>query len=220
MSAASIGTSWARWSTSFPPRRRPPFPPEFPQDSVTVAATGGNTLAVGNVELRFPSPLFKTRLRLATFLDVGGAWQRGVETSRRGHPAHPRLRYPIDHASRPRAAGCRLQSIQAPDRPAVPGGHSGVLSPVPGQETSSSTARTGTRFTSRWDSRSDAQADRAIPVRLLAGIHRCDPRRGDVHDAHPAGPGPAGADRLAHARSDRESAMWRSGRSAARSSTI
>jgi outer membrane protein insertion porin family len=44
---------------------------------VTVAATGGNTLAVGNVELRIPSPVFSSRLRLAAFADAGGVWQRG-----------------------------------------------------------------------------------------------------------------------------------------------
>jgi outer membrane protein assembly factor BamA len=46
-------------------------------NEVTVAATGGNTLAVGNVELRVPSPVFSSRLRLAAFVDAGGVWQRG-----------------------------------------------------------------------------------------------------------------------------------------------
>jgi outer membrane protein insertion porin family len=46
-------------------------------DKVTVAATGGNTLAVGNVELRVPSPVFSSRLRLAAFVDAGSVWQRG-----------------------------------------------------------------------------------------------------------------------------------------------
>ena len=45
-------------------------------DSVQVSATGGNTLAVGNVELRVPSPVFGSRVRLAAFVDAGGAWQR------------------------------------------------------------------------------------------------------------------------------------------------
>ena len=45
-------------------------------DSVEVSATGGNTLAVGNVELRVPSPVFGSRIRLAAFVDAGGAWQR------------------------------------------------------------------------------------------------------------------------------------------------
>jgi len=47
-------------------------------DSVTVAATGGNTLFVANAELRVPSPVFSSRLRLAAFVDAGGVWQRGA----------------------------------------------------------------------------------------------------------------------------------------------
>jgi len=46
-------------------------------DSVRVAATGGNTLAIANVELRVPSPILSSRLRLAAFVDAGGVWQRG-----------------------------------------------------------------------------------------------------------------------------------------------
>jgi outer membrane protein insertion porin family len=45
-------------------------------DSVRVAATGGNTFALGNVELRLPSPIFSSRLRFAAFVDAGGVWQR------------------------------------------------------------------------------------------------------------------------------------------------
>jgi outer membrane protein assembly complex protein YaeT len=52
-------------------------------DSVRVAATGGNTFVLGNVELRLPSPVFSSRLRLATFVDAGGAWERqGPRSSR------------------------------------------------------------------------------------------------------------------------------------------
>jgi outer membrane protein insertion porin family len=47
------------------------------RDSIQVAATGGNTLAVGNIELRVPSPVLSSRLRLAAFIDAGGVWQRG-----------------------------------------------------------------------------------------------------------------------------------------------
>jgi outer membrane protein insertion porin family len=46
-------------------------------DSVRVAATGGNRLAVANVEVRVPSPILRSRLRLAAFVDAGGVWQRG-----------------------------------------------------------------------------------------------------------------------------------------------
>jgi len=45
-------------------------------DSVQVAATGGNTFALGNVEVRLPSPIFSSRLRFAAFVDAGGVWQR------------------------------------------------------------------------------------------------------------------------------------------------
>ena len=51
-------------------------PPVNP-DSVRVAATGGNGLAVANVELRVPSPILGSRLRLAAFVDAGGVWRRG-----------------------------------------------------------------------------------------------------------------------------------------------
>jgi outer membrane protein assembly factor BamA len=50
-------------------------------DSVRVAATGGNTFALGNVELRVPSPIFSSRLRFAAFVDAGGVWQREGATS-------------------------------------------------------------------------------------------------------------------------------------------
>jgi outer membrane protein assembly complex protein YaeT len=49
------------------------------EDSAAVrfSATGGNTLIVGNIELRVPSPIFRRRLRFAAFVDAGGLWQRG-----------------------------------------------------------------------------------------------------------------------------------------------
>jgi outer membrane protein assembly complex protein YaeT len=49
----------------------------LPPDSVQVSPTGGNSLVVGNVELRFPSPVFATRMRLAAFVDAGMLWERG-----------------------------------------------------------------------------------------------------------------------------------------------
>ncbi len=45
-------------------------------DSVRVAATGGNTLVLANIEMRVPSPVLSSRLRLAAFVDAGGVWQR------------------------------------------------------------------------------------------------------------------------------------------------
>ena len=52
-------------------------------DSVRVAATGGNTSALGSIELRVPSPILSSRLRLAAFVDAGGVWQR--ESQRTGN---------------------------------------------------------------------------------------------------------------------------------------
>ena len=50
-------------------------------DRVQVSPTGGNTLAVANLELRVPSPILSSRLRLAAYVDAGGAWQRGATSS-------------------------------------------------------------------------------------------------------------------------------------------
>ncbi len=47
------------------------------EDSVRVVPTGGNTLVVGNAELRVPSPVFPGRFRLAGFVDAGTVWERG-----------------------------------------------------------------------------------------------------------------------------------------------
>jgi len=41
------------------------------------SATGGNTLAVGQVELRVPAPFWRSRLRLAAFVDAGTLYERG-----------------------------------------------------------------------------------------------------------------------------------------------
>jgi outer membrane protein insertion porin family/translocation and assembly module TamA len=49
-------------------------------DDVVPYATGGNSLAVGNVEVRVPSPLLGSTLRFAAFVDVGSVWQRGGST--------------------------------------------------------------------------------------------------------------------------------------------
>jgi outer membrane protein assembly complex protein YaeT len=54
-----------------------------PSDSILVSATGGNAVAVANAELRFPSPVFRNRLRLAAFVDAGTVFQRGSDISPR-----------------------------------------------------------------------------------------------------------------------------------------
>ncbi len=41
------------------------------------SATGGNTLAIGQLELRIPSPIWGERLRLALFVDAGTLYERG-----------------------------------------------------------------------------------------------------------------------------------------------
>jgi outer membrane protein insertion porin family len=48
--------------------------PDFSPSAARVAATGGDRLAVANLELRFPSPVFGSRLRFVTFVDAGALW--------------------------------------------------------------------------------------------------------------------------------------------------
>jgi outer membrane protein assembly factor BamA len=45
--------------------------PQFTQTSVHVAPIGGTRVAIGNVELRLPTPFFAGRLRAAVFVDAG-----------------------------------------------------------------------------------------------------------------------------------------------------
>jgi outer membrane protein assembly factor BamA len=101
-------------------------------DSVQVSATGGNTLAIGNIELRVPSPFFGSRLRLAVFVDAGGAWQRGGRDPviRVTPGAGIRLSTPLGPA--------RLDVAYNPYRlqagPLFQFDTTGVLTLVPGQE--------------------------------------------------------------------------------------
>ena len=46
-------------------------------DSIRAAATGGNATFVLNSELRFATPLFPERMRMALFVDLGQVWERG-----------------------------------------------------------------------------------------------------------------------------------------------
>ncbi|MGE0441104.1 MAG: outer membrane protein assembly factor [Gemmatimonadales bacterium] len=50
------------------------------ENNVSVFPVGGNTTAIGNVELRLPSPVFTSRLRWALFVDAGSVWERGKGT--------------------------------------------------------------------------------------------------------------------------------------------
>jgi outer membrane protein assembly factor BamA len=60
----------------------------IPDEEVRVVPTGGNTLALANVELRLPSPVFSRTLRFAAYLDAGALWERG-----RPSAAPPRMRF-------------------------------------------------------------------------------------------------------------------------------
>ena len=125
--AASTGTSWGRGLRRAQGRggHGRHQGPAIDPNRVTVAATGGNTLAVGNVELRVPSPVFSSRLRLAAFVDAGGVWQRGSENSTPVIRVTPGVGRPAHHAARSRAARRGLQPVQAAGGPALPGGHPG-----------------------------------------------------------------------------------------------
>ena len=102
---------------------------------VTVAATGGNTLAVGNVELRVPVAGVQLA---APARRVRGRRRRLAARQRQRRPVirvTPGVGHPARHAARARPARRGLQSVQAA------GGHRssrwtplGELTPVPGQD--------------------------------------------------------------------------------------
>ena len=48
---------------------------------IRASPTGGNSIFVVNTELRFPTPLFPDRMRVAVFVDAGQVWERGELTS-------------------------------------------------------------------------------------------------------------------------------------------
>lgn len=56
-------------------------------DSVRFSPTGANTLIVGNLEWRLPSPVFGNYMRLGVFVDAGAVWDRGPD-----RPAGAQLR--------------------------------------------------------------------------------------------------------------------------------
>jgi len=47
--------------------------------NVQTRPTGGTTTVVANAELRFPSPILASRVRLGLFVDAGQVWERGEE---------------------------------------------------------------------------------------------------------------------------------------------
>jgi outer membrane protein assembly complex protein YaeT len=106
----------------------------IPEDSVTVAATGGNTLALGNVELRFPAPVFRSRLRLAAFVDVGGTWQRGAPSSDPVIRATPGAGIRLTTPLGPARLDVAYNPYKLQSGPLFQVDTLGVLTPVPGQE--------------------------------------------------------------------------------------
>lgn len=48
-----------------------------PNSATRVSPIGGTRVGVGNLELRFPTPVFGGRLRAVTFLDAGTLWNAG-----------------------------------------------------------------------------------------------------------------------------------------------
>jgi outer membrane protein assembly complex protein YaeT len=47
--------------------------------NVQTRPTGGNTAVILNAELRLPSPILASRMRLGVFVDAGQVWERGEE---------------------------------------------------------------------------------------------------------------------------------------------
>lgn len=101
---------------------------------VTVAATGGNTLAVGNVELRVPSPVFSSRLRLAAFVDAGGVWQRGAENSKPVIRVTPGVGIRLGTPLGPARLDLAYNPYKLQAGPLFQVDTLGGLTPVPGQE--------------------------------------------------------------------------------------
>jgi outer membrane protein insertion porin family len=102
-------------------------------DSVQVAATGGNTLAIGNVELRLPSPVLSSRLRLAVFVDAGGAWQRGEELSTPVIRVTPGVGLRLGTPLGPARFDVAYNPYKLQSGPFFQFDTTGALTPVPGQ---------------------------------------------------------------------------------------
>lgn len=102
-------------------------------DSVRVAATGGNTFALGNVELRVPSPIFSSRLRFAAFVDAGGVWQREGSTSGRVIRVTPGVGIRIATPLGPARLDVAYNSSKLQPGALFQADDLGNLTPVPGQ---------------------------------------------------------------------------------------
>jgi outer membrane protein insertion porin family len=102
-------------------------------DSVRVAATGGNTSVLGNVELRVPSPIFSSRLRLAAFVDAGGVWQRQGPSSGRVVRVTPGVGLRISTPLGPARLDFAYNPYKLQPGTLFEADDSGTLTPVPGQ---------------------------------------------------------------------------------------
>jgi outer membrane protein insertion porin family len=103
-------------------------------DSVVVAATGGNALAVANLELRVPSPVFSSRLRLAAFVDAGGVWQRGLENSPATIRVTPGVGIRLNTPLGPARFDVAYNGYKLQEGPLFQFDEEGILTPVPGQD--------------------------------------------------------------------------------------
>jgi outer membrane protein insertion porin family len=102
-------------------------------DSVRVAATGGNTLVLGNVELRVPSPIFSSRLRLAAFVDAGGVWQRQSPSSSRVIRVNPGIGIRLATPLGPARLDVAYNPYKLQPGPLFQFDALGNLTPVPGE---------------------------------------------------------------------------------------
>jgi outer membrane protein assembly factor BamA len=77
-------------------------------------------VTIGQFEVRVPSPIWSSRVRLAAFVDAGSLWERG-----KGNLAPFTLRITPGFGIRiatplgPRPSRCGVQPLRPADRPAV-----------------------------------------------------------------------------------------------------
>jgi outer membrane protein insertion porin family len=105
----------------------------IPADSVRVAATGGNTFVLGNVELRVPSPVFSSRLRLAAFVDAGGVWQRQGPNSSKVIRVTPGVGVRLATPLGPARLDVAYNPYKLQPGPLLQVDSAGALRPVPGE---------------------------------------------------------------------------------------
>jgi outer membrane protein insertion porin family len=106
---------------------------EIPADSVRVAATGGNTFVLGNIELRLPSPVFGSRLRLAAFVDAGGVWQRQGPSSSKVVRVTPGMGVRVATPLGPARLDVAYNPYKLQAGPLLQVDAAGALTPVPDQ---------------------------------------------------------------------------------------